>query len=99
MIRMRATSSLAAVAITLVSVSLVQALYYVEGRHRWAVEPLVLVAAAVRSDDQDASTLPARRCCHHPRICLPRAGVVLRRGSPPLGGRAARACRRRCQIG
>lgn len=39
-------ASLAAIALTVVPTSLLQAVYYVEGRHRWEVEPLLLVLAA-----------------------------------------------------
>lgn len=44
--RMVGNSSLGAILLTAVPVSLLQAVYYVEGRHRWAVEPLLLVLAA-----------------------------------------------------
>ena len=31
----------------LISISLFQALYYVEGRHRWGIEPILMIFSAV----------------------------------------------------
>jgi len=46
LVRDGAMRSLAAIALTVVPVSLLQSLYYAEGRHRWEIEPLLLVLAA-----------------------------------------------------
>lgn len=46
-VRRRMAWPLVVIVLACVTVSLLQSLFYVDGRHRWAVEPLLLVLAAI----------------------------------------------------
>lgn len=46
-VRQRNRWPLIVVVVVLLSVSVAQSVYYVEGRHRWAVEPLILILAGL----------------------------------------------------
>ena len=67
MVRRRLNLELLAVGAMIGVVGSMQALFYVEGRHRWAIEPLMLVVAAVGIAEVARATLWRARRSGDPR--------------------------------